>query len=242
VWHVGFKFWGEGCVEEGERDQGRDQGHDQSRDPPKQQQNKLHTQLPGCSLFCCCSPRTTATPSANTATTFTPAVENYPCSAFNGRPHCCGRPWKPNRTTPLLSELETNKPVKARFRLCLEPFSVRKSFVAPNRYRANSAHIRQSRPESGLSFQVKTVQGVASSLGSGGTAVTNGPRKPNRIAPLSSELETHKPVKARFWLCLEPFSVRKSVNPSKLFPLRSETVTTGIPAHAPSLLLYYSHA
>ena len=42
--------------------------------------------------------------------------------------------------------------------------------------------------------------------------------------PLSSEYGIHKTVKARLWPLLEPFSVRKSVNIFKLFPLRSGAV------------------
>ena len=40
--------------------------------------------------------------------------------------------------------------------------------------------------------------------------------------PLSSELRTTTPVNATFWPCLEQFSVRKTLNPFKQFPLRSE--------------------
>ena len=37
----------------------------------------------------------------------------------------------------------------------------------------------------------------------------------DHCGPLSSELETNKPVKAIFWLCLEPFSVQKYLKPLK---------------------------
>ena len=47
------------------------------------------------------------------------------------------------------------------------------------------------------------------------------------IRPRSSEFETDKPVKDRFWPCLEPFSIRKSVKPFKLSPPRSTAGDTG---------------
>ena len=41
---------------------------------------------------------------------------------------------------------------------------------------------------------------------------------------LSSEFATHKTVKARFWPCLEPFLVRRSLKSFKLLPPRPTAV------------------
>jgi len=42
--------------------------------------------------------------------------------------------------------------------------------------------------------------------------------------PLSSELGTHTPVKARFWPWRQPLLVRKPLKPFKVFPLRSVAI------------------
>jgi len=54
---------------------------------------------------------------------------------------------------------------------------------------------------------------------------TGGMHRVSTTGPLSSELGTHKPVKARFWSRLEPLSVPTSSKPCNLFHPRSEADT-----------------
>ena len=97
----------------------------------------------------------------------------------------------------------------------------------------NMAHISQSRPDSGPGlghFQCEMLQTPFIVFFSGtffsGTEPSLVARQNHGCGisvPLSSEYGTYKPDQARFWPGLEPFSVRKSLNPLHVFLLRNRT-------------------
>ena len=87
------------------------------------------------------------------------------------------------------------------------------------RCQANTAHIRQSRPDSGLGFQVKVLRScevVHASLGCGTQEATADLSARSYLLP--STLGTCKTVNARLWLRLEPFFKGKSLKTRVVLP------------------------
>ena len=97
----------------------------------------------------------------------------------------------------------------------------RRERLEPPEQRASMAHVRQSRPYSGLGVQAKIPKtiSVVPFLLSGTSPARAGayfedeiepPKHPGGSRPPSSKLGTHKPFRARFRLQLAPFSERNS--------------------------------
>ena len=67
------------------------------------------------------------------------------------------------------------------------------------------------------------------------------PVRSRSSVPLSSEYGTHKTVKARFWLWLEPFFRQRSLNHFKLFPSRSAAEGCGVHSGRGHILFQQGH-
>ena len=125
------------------------------------------------------------------------------------------------------------------------------TFLATNANLCAMAHIRQSRPDSSLGFQMEARKPFPSLLGSGlprerdsrlGTvyrgaslirnrhpvgAAPSRPSSPPRVLlPMSSECGTFQTVEARSWLGREPGFKKKSSTSCKRLPFRSAARST----------------